>query len=427
MAMQISPMLPELDMTQPDAPNILSKPRAEAASRFAAFGWPDKSVEAFKFTPLDRLSGKTLLVASGPENAPDDTSKTVMAGATHIRIRSGLYDAGANEAGGGDAMPAGVKLSLLSDDTDRQAQLLAELPKTHPVANLSFARMSAGLVLQVSRDARPEAALVLDFSGGDAETAAFPVILIEMEAGSHLRLVEHHHSAHGLSAPLLLLRLAERAELHHVRLQDEAAGSDFVALTQIHMGAQAKLNSFTVSKGAGLARCETHAELLGEYGEVDLSHIYLGADAQILDITTKLNHAMPFGRSNQLIRGVLDDKARGVFQGKVRVAPDAQKTDGQQMSRALLLSREAEADAKPELEIFADDVVCSHGATVGELDETQLFYLESRGIPEAEARALLIAAFLIDGLEQIKDPELASWLSASVHDWPKKLLTRATG
>ena len=124
---------------------------------------------------------------------------------------------------------------------------------------------------------------------------------------------------------------------------------------------------------------------------------------------------MPNCTSNQIIRGVLDDTAKGVFQGKVLVARDAQKTDGQQMSRALLLSRQAEADAKPELEIYADDVVCSHGATVGELDETHLFYLKSRGITEDDAKNMLIEAFLIDALEQVRHDTLAEILSHAVH------------
>ena len=123
--------------------------------------------------------------------------------------------------------------------------------------------------------------------------------------------------------------------------------------------------------------------------------------------------------SRQLIRGVLDDKARGVFQGKVRVAPDAQKTDGQQMSRALLLSRDAEADAKPELEIFADDVVCSHGATVGELDENLMFYLKSRGISETDARDMLIDAFLVDTLEEIEDASFAAFMAAQISGWSR--------
>ena len=130
-----------------------------------------------------------------------------------------------------------------------------------------------------------------------------------------------------------------------------------------------------------------------------------------------MHHFVPNCTSDQVIRGVLDDTAKGVFQGKVLVARDAQKTDGQQMSRALLLSRKAEADAKPELEIYADDVVCSHGATVGELDETHLFYLKSRGIHEDLARAMLIEAFVADALEKIRETTLADILTDSVNLW----------
>jgi Fe-S cluster assembly protein SufD len=157
--------------------------------------------------------------------------------------------------------------------------------------------------------------------------------------------------------------------------------------------------------------------LTGETAECGLSAIYLGRDKQHHDITTYMDHAVGHCHSNQIIRGVLDDASRGVFQGKVHVAPDAQKTDGQQMSRALLLSRKAEADAKPELEIYADDVICAHGATVGELDETQLFYLTSRGIPKAKARAMLIGAFVDDAIDVVDNAALASMLRYISDGW----------
>ena len=394
--------------------------RAIAAARFAATGWPDKTVEAFRFTPLDKLDGKVIMLGS----ASDSAATGRFEGAAHIRIDGGIYNAAAS-----DTLPSGVSLRELNDDEEAQAAFFAYLPETHPVANLSFAQMSAGIQISVSADASEDATILLDFASGSEETSAFPVIAIDLAAGSRLRLIEHHHSTHGLSAPLIQIRMADKSELHHVRLQDEAGHADFVALSQIHAGADTKLNSFTVSKGAQLSRCETHLNMLGEHADMALSHIYLGAREQILDVTTRLNHAVPNCQSNQVIRGVLDDKARGVFQGMVRVAPDAQKTDGQQMSRALLLSRDAEADAKPELEIFADDVVCSHGATIGELDETHLFYLKSRGIPEDEARALLIEAFLIDGLDQIEDQQLADFLTEAVRSWAAKASTSqpATG
>ena len=143
----------------------------------------------------------------------------------------------------------------------------------------------------------------------------------------------------------------------------------------------------------------------------------MGRGEQHQDITTYMDHAVPNCNSNQIIRGVLDDQSRGVYQGRVHVAPDAQKTDGQQMARALLLSRKAEVDAKPELEIYADDVVCAHGATVGELDATQLFYLTSRGIPEDIARGMRGEAFLIDAIETIENERLAGLLRPVAEAW----------
>ena len=157
--------------------------------------------------------------------------------------------------------------------------------------------------------------------------------------------------------------------------------------------------------------------LSAESSDCRLSAIYLGRRNQHHDITTNMTHARGHCQSNQVIRGVLDGAARGVFQGKVHVAQDAQKTDGQQMSRALLLSRKAEADAKPELEIYADDVICAHGATVGELDETQLFYLTSRGISREVARAMLIAAFLDDAVDMIENADLSALLRPHVTAW----------
>lgn len=211
--------------------------------------------------------------------------------------------------------------------------------------------------------------------------------------------------------------MAGDAKLQHIRLQAEASHTTHLGLNQMQMGKNSQINSFAISMGGALSRLETHSLFLGSDAELAQSAIYLGRDRQHHDITSFVAHEIRDCASRQLIRGVLDDKARGVFQGKVRVAPDAQKTDGQQMSRALLLSRDAEADAKPELEIFADDVVCSHGATVGELDENLMFYLKSRGIAEEDARNMLIDAFLVDTLDEIEDPDFAAFMTSQINRW----------
>ena len=154
------------------------------------------------------------------------------------------------------------------------------------------------------------------------------------------------------------------------------------------------------------------ATFAGEGGKLDLAGCFLGRDAEHIDTTLVVDHAVPGCTSRELVKGVLADRARGVFQGKVIVRPDAQKTDGKQMAQALMLSEDAEFDSKPELEIFADDVVCGHGSTAAQLDDDMLFYLRSRGIPLAEARALLIESFVGEVFDKLEDEQLREALSA---------------
>jgi Fe-S cluster assembly protein SufD len=218
--------------------------------------------------------------------------------------------------------------------------------------------------------------------------------------------------------------IAAGARLEQVKVQTDGKATTHLAATGVMLGAGASIDGFSLSTGGRLARLETHVCFAGKGADCNLSAIYMGRGEQHQDITTYMNHAVPNCTSNQIIRGVLDDRSRGVYQGRVHVAPDAQKTDGQQMARALLLSRKAEVDAKPELEIYADDVVCAHGATVGELDATQLFYLTSRGIPQDVARAMLIEAFLIDTIETISNDTLASILRPVAEAWMAEQETR---
>jgi Fe-S cluster assembly protein SufD len=154
------------------------------------------------------------------------------------------------------------------------------------------------------------------------------------------------------------------------------------------------------------------AAFAGEGGSLDFAACFLGSDAEHIDTTLTIDHAVPGCTSRELIKGVLGGKARGVFQGKVTVRPDARKTDGKQMAQALMLSEDAEFDSKPELEILADDVVCGHGSTAAQLDRNLLFYLRSRGIPLAEARALLVESFVGEAFDRIEDERLREALSA---------------
>ena len=389
----------------------LSSVQNRAQERFAETGWPAKKSEVWKYTSLAAL-------ASASQQPANDISGAVAmpAGIAGQQCRL-VFQGGLFRDDLSDALPVGVQLVMLGEDERALAAIDEIGASDNLVPRLTVAKMTAGISLQVAQGIIVDRPIMLQFVGGAPATASHPVIHIDVGDGAHLAYAEHHETHNGLSAPFIVVRVGAGATLDHIKLQLESATTQHLGLTFLSLGERADVNSMSLSLGGVLSRLETHVRLDGEYGELGLSSIYLGKNNQHHDMTTRVAHEVANCNSRQIIRGVLDDKARGVFQGQVRVAPYAQKTDGQQMSRALLLSRDAEADAKPELEIFADDVVCSHGATVGELDETHLFYLRSRGIDEAEARAMLIDAFLIEAVAEIRHQGFADLFSPFLSGW----------
>ncbi|MDA9929860.1 Fe-S cluster assembly protein SufD [Alphaproteobacteria bacterium] len=410
-------------MTLPDLSAVSPKGaiRTAALANWHAAGWPGPKAEAWRYTALSALQTRTLVPASPESVAPDYGASDGAAmggsiGAHMIRFVNGIIDPAAFSD-----VPQGLTFTALGDDEGALAALQEMAPHGHPISDLSLAVMSAGICIDVS--GKVETPLMLVFEGDDASLSAHPVILLRMANGSGLQLAEWHQSSVGLAAPLIGFDIGDEARLEQVKIQCESANTTHLSATGVRLGKGASIAGFAISVGSALARLETHVALLGEGGDCQLSAIYMGRGTQHQDITTYMDHAVAGCTSNQIIRGVLDDRSRGVYQGRVHVAPDAQKTDGQQMSRALLLSRKAEADAKPELEIYADDVVCAHGATVGELDATQLFYLTSRGIPREAARAMLIEAFLIDTIETVENKTLAGLLRPVAEAWLAEMWT----
>ncbi|MDP7375393.1 MAG: Fe-S cluster assembly protein SufD [Alphaproteobacteria bacterium] len=383
--------------------------RKEAAQSYLeAVNWPNGQTEAWKFTSLSHLSDVVL-------NPPKQSASIARAARLHGEVLN--FTAGLAPDLAAASLPAGIIATDISADKAICHKAFALLPDNHHLTALSASRQTAAVKIEVVDSAKIDKPLILQFTDGKTDEASHPFVFIDIADGAHLHLAELHEGSSSLSQPLILVRLGEGATLDHIKLQDEAAHTTHLGLTLFRLDGQANVNSFSVSKGSQITRMETHCFFAAPDAQAAMSAVYLGCDRQHHDITTVVSHEYANCASRQLIRGVLDDKARGVFQGRVRVAPDAQKTDGQQMSRALLLSRDAEADAKPELEIFADDVVCSHGATVGELDEALLFYLKSRGIDEAEARTMLIDAFLVDTLEEISYQPFADFLRGHISGW----------
>ena len=220
-----------------------------------------------------------------------------------------------------------------------------------------------------------------------------------------------------LHNPVTEVNVADGATLTHIRLQDESPTAFHLGTLYADIAAHGTYDSFALALGARLARMEVHANLSGPHATSHLNAAQLLTGNQLADFTTIVSHNAPNGASRQTVKNVLAGRARGVFQGKIHVARGAQKTDGYQMNQALLLSPDAEIDCKPQLEIYADDVKCSHGATIGELDADQIFYLRSRGVPEAEARAMLVRAFLTEAIDTISNEPARAVLESAIESW----------
>lgn len=239
---------------------------------------------------------------------------------------------------------------------------------------------------------------------------------VTLGANTRLTLVEHiENAAASVHVRETAIRLGAQSKLVHGKIID--GGGAMLARTRVDVAAGAYYDNFNLVMGGEVVRDEIDVALSGPLAQCAVNGAMLLRGARHADTTAHIVHAAPHTSSRQFYKSVLDQKARGVFQGKITVAAGAQKADGQQLSRALLLSDQAEMDALPELKIYADDVKCSHGSTVGELDAEPLFYLQARGIDEREARSLLIRGFLDEVLDEIRAPEWRAYAQKKAGEW----------
>ena len=260
------------------------------------------------------------------------------------------------------------------------------------------------------------------FTGRDGSLHT-PVLTIEIEDGVEATIIERHEGQ-GIYWKNMVtnITLGRNSKLHHYRLQADTAEAVHTNMVSIKLDRDSVYDGFTLNIGSAMSRHEIHAILNGTNGECSFNGINLLNKKQHGDTTIVIEHAAPNCRSNQFYRSILDDESRGVFQGKVHVHRIAQKTDGYQLSNALLLSPKAEMDTKPELEIYADDVKCSHGATTGQLDDEPLFYLRSRGLNESQARMLLVQAFVDEVADKIVDENFKTQVQKDAHAWLQSVL-----
>ena len=256
----------------------------------------------------------------------------------------------------------------------------------------------------------------------DAGIWSSSLIIIKVPENVECNLaLEFSLSSSSLCTPLIAIDVGKGSNLSFglsvINNSKSLNASNFVSLIEGNLSENSNLEMVLTQQGVTLSRSDININLNQNYSNYDLIGVYFGREKQHQDITTCVNHLAENTSSNQIIRGILDDSSVGVYQGGVKVAPNAQKTDGRQMSRALLLSNLAESNSKPELEIFADDVSCAHGATIGELDKDQFFYLLSRGVSHSMARELLIKAYLNEVVDEIQNDYLSDKLEKAIDFW----------
>jgi Fe-S cluster assembly protein SufD len=393
--------------------------REAAAEAFRATGFPTRRVEAWKYTDLGQVAAASF---GEPLTAVEDDIELppVLGGAT---ARAVFVDGRFREdlSTLADLPFTAESLAAALPGLEGRLGAVAQAPSANALVALNTMLFEDGLLLDLPEGLDGGVLELVSLVTRSERAPAFhPRHLIRLGAGARLVLIESSTGPEGaryLHNPVFEIEVAEGARLAHGRLQREAASAFQLSTVHARVAGGGTYDNFTLNAGGRLVRNEIHVALTGPKAECHMNGAQLLSDGQHADTTTSLDHAAPDCASRQTYKTVLAGKSRGVFQGKILVRQAAQKTDGYQMNQALLLSPDAEIDSKPQLEIYADDVKCSHGATVGELDADQVFFLRSRGIPEAQARAILVEAFLTEAVEAVAEAPIREALSGAVTGW----------
>src|SRR5262245_35123435 len=406
--------------------------REDAFRRFEAEGLPHRRVEEWKYTDLRALMRDAKPLAGVPDAAAKAGAASAGAAlaasieARRIVLVDGAFVPELSDLAG---LEPGLSISSMSvllaaGDPGLVARIGQVVPTDDVAMALNTAFMGDGVVIRVGAGAALARPIHLVFVNGGGEGAAvFARSLAVIGKGARAMLVESHEGAGDYQVNCALeLEVGDEAHVDHIKITGEGAGALHVSSLMAAIGAHARFNEFLFTAGVGVVRNQLFVRFAGEGTIAHICGANLLKGRQHADTTLVADHVVADCTSREVFKSVLDGESRGVFQGKIIVRAHAQKTDAKMATHALLLSDTAEADNKPELEIFADDVQCGHGATSGDLDEDLLFYLRARGIPAKEAEALLIQAFVGEAIEGIEHAGLRDALLEYVAAW---LETRA--
>ena len=402
------------------APELLQNLRQRGRESFAALGLPSRRQEEWRFTRLKGIEDKIFqppdVVASSIDISPWRLNDAYL-----LVFVDGIYSPDVSEV---LDLPDGVVVSNLVLATASESKAVSEHLgslaglERHPFAALNTAVVADGAFIHLPAGVELERPIQLVFVSGSEgrSTVSAPRILIVAEAASRATVVEQYLGDGGasLSCPVSEIVLAEDAVLDHVVVQEEEISAHHLAVRQVKLATNSRYSAQTISLGGALARTDIGVVLDGEGAEASLDGLYLVDGAQQADTHLTVRHARPNCNSYQLYKGVLAGSSRAVFNGRIIVDQDAQKTDANQSNRNLLLSDDATVHSNPQLEIFADDVRCTHGSTVGRLDEEAVFYLRSRGIGRDDAIRLLTLAFAGEVVERVPVEELRGRLETVI-------------
>jgi Fe-S cluster assembly protein SufD len=391
--------------------------REDAFKRFEERGLPHRRVEEWKYTDLRALMRDMAPLAGAPDAATKAKGKEAGELLSGVEMRRIVFIDGAFAPELSDLTPEpGLTIGSLADALAKgSAPALGTAFSTDDVAvALNTALMGDGAVIDVAAHARIKRPMHLVFAGA-TPTSSFVRSLVTVGEGAEVTLIEDHDSGEAQVNAALELITGDHSRVDYFKLT-QAKGLHVASLLA-RIGADAHFNTFAYTAGSPLVRNQSFIRFDGERTHAGIRGVNLLRGKEHVDTTLLIVHAKGHCESREQFKTVLDDESHGVFQGKIVVAQHAQKTDAKMLTRALLLSEDAEADNKPELEIFADDVVCGHGATAGALDPGLKFYLMSRGISDAEAEALLIQAFIGETVEEIAHEGIREALMNAAINW----------
>lgn len=409
----------------------LAEERVKAISEFATTGLPNRRVEEWKYTDLRNRFIRAFEPSDGRHvGASWQAIEVALGGLVSFESARVVFVDGAfaPELSNSDDVGDGIEIVALGEalgappDWLKQTLGKVNVPsKADATVTLNTAFMTDGVAVRVGDGARgSKPLLIVNVATGEAERSITTRNVVVLGDRSQLTVVEAHltlDSAATQSNTVTELLVGDDANITHIKMQGENLASQHLGTWMIRLGAHATYRALQVTTGGALTRNQLYLKFAGEGATAHINGAFLQRHKQHCDTTMLVDHAVPGCTSRELFKAVIDDEARGVFQGKIVVQPQAQKTDGKQMSQALLLSQTAEFDAKPELEIFADDVVCGHGATSGQIDEDMLFYLRARGVPEEIAKSLLIQAFVGEALDIVEDEGIREALTKVTEHW----------